>query len=723
MRLFLLFLSVCTSFAAFAQNNIVAYAGGSGSETFYDVAQLSDGTILVAGYAQDLNWVPLNVPRTVLPTTGINNGQGTNKYGFLLHLSADLQTQLHLVHFPQNGVEDIRFVKFTNRPGEPTEDIYISGNTADTEANDGGYFIARLNNNFVNGVPTGFGYTRRVWAVNGQYPQTYHPWDVDGQGRVVYISGESHAYDWSAVYALDYNGNRRVMEHWRTHWLNAGGEWKGTPASSYPNGGLNAIGWSGIVLKFWGRCDLRSWTPQEFNNIYPDGNGGTKKGRWPMDFLFSSECNNANINQNGPGYNGYSPTPTPVWGGSCVVSDKRNGDFYIGMNTKTTTPAAIPDFEPAVIKFDENGQMMWWSRLYHEITPQGDTVISEPDQYVDALGIDYLNNYLVVGARTHGNNTENYWEGNTVAANPNAQGFQNRFTGTNGNIHESWLGKLRIADGTLMHSTYMAELAEGTGGLGAAHPDPNLDGWPDPNQGWPDVNSTFLAKNALKVTADGSVLVMAKGRRTITTANAYQKMPKPFWGAQSAWNSFVRVYAPELNKPLYSSLVVGVWDTTNQQGGDNTDLFGCFKTQNGVLAVGRQKATNGLPNGNPIPVTNVPAWAANAPQGESAIIVWYRANNLNNPLDNPVPTGLAQPTVRNADLIVQPNPNDGSFLVKANLDGPVLLEIFDNSGRLVSSQQVSTLPAPVAVQGPAGVYVLRVTGAEGSAVAKVLVKN
>jgi hypothetical protein len=54
------------------------------------------------------------------------------------------------------------------------------------------------------------------------------------------------------------------------------------------------------------------------------------------------------------------------------------------------------------------------------------------------------NNKLVVGARAHGNNTENLWEGNTVAANPNAKGFQNQFTGTNGNIHESWLGKLRL---------------------------------------------------------------------------------------------------------------------------------------------------------------------------------------------------------------------------------------------------------------------------------------
>lgn len=34
------------------------YADNAGSESFKDIVQLSDGTILIAGTADDLNWIP-----------------------------------------------------------------------------------------------------------------------------------------------------------------------------------------------------------------------------------------------------------------------------------------------------------------------------------------------------------------------------------------------------------------------------------------------------------------------------------------------------------------------------------------------------------------------------------------------------------------------------------------------------------------------------------------
>lgn len=115
----------------------------------------------------------------------------------------------------------------------------------------------------------------------------------------------------------------------------------------------------------------------------------------------------------------------------------------------------------------------------------------------------------------------------------------------------SWLGKFQLDNGILTNSTYMAEFAEGTGSLGTPHTDPNLDGWPDPNKGWPDVNTTRMAKNNMKVSSNGDVCVIATGRRTITTANAYQKMVKPNNGGLSAWNSFVRVYDSQFHVPKY----------------------------------------------------------------------------------------------------------------------------------------------------------------------------
>ena len=162
-----------------------------------------------------------------------------------------------------------------------------------------------------------------------------------------------------------------------------------------------------------------------------------------------------------------------------------------------------------------------------------------------------------------------------------AQGFQNNFTGTNGNIHISWLGKLRLSDGVLAASTYVAEYAEGTGALGAR--------WLTQSRRifqseFPDgrMNTTRLAKNNLKVTAAGWVCVTRLGRRTITTANAYQKMVQA--GQRrvlSCWNSFIRVYKMTCQLPCTVHSLVGQWDTLTQQGGGNTELFGIFKRKEG----------------------------------------------------------------------------------------------------------------------------------------------
>ena len=140
--------------ATSAQTNIVTYAGNSGKETFYDVMQITDGTFLVVGYADNLSWVG-SAPQTQLTYTAtIPNALGSNRYGFILHLSKDLQTILQVVHFPQGAVEDIRFIKTNSKPYTATGDLFISCNTADTDPNNGGYIIAKLDYNFINGMPT-----------------------------------------------------------------------------------------------------------------------------------------------------------------------------------------------------------------------------------------------------------------------------------------------------------------------------------------------------------------------------------------------------------------------------------------------------------------------------------------------------------------------------------------------------------------------------------------
>ncbi|CAN5645124.1 hypothetical protein BH11BAC1_BH11BAC1_09770 [soil metagenome] len=689
-KTFLLITATLLSLSVFAQTNIVTYAGGSGKETFYDVMQITDGSFLVVGYADNLNWVG-TAPQTQLTySTTIPNSLGSNRYGFILHLSNDLQSILQVVHFPQGAVEDIRFIKTNSQPYFATGDLFISCNTSDTDPNNGGYIIAKLDNNFINGIPSSLSWVNAVWAKS--IAKETHPWDITSDGKIYYIGGEAYGYDWSAIYCLNQNGHRTIVENWRTHWLTNGTEWKGTPASANPLGTIDSVDFSGIVLKIWGRCDLRSWTIADYNLSQPDENGGTKKGKWPLDILFDAPCDPLNPTAISPGYTGYSASGTPVYGGSSISIDRRNNDVYIGMNFKSVLPnGGLPDFEPAVIAMDSSGNLKWWSRLYHEITPPGDTVNSSPDQFVDALAIDYSNNKLVVGARCHGNNVENFWEGNTINANASASGFQNNFTGSQGNIHISWLGKLQLNNGVLTNSTYMAELAEGTGSLGTPHADPNIDGWPDPNTGWPDVNTTRMAKNNLKVSSNGDVCVLGVGRRTITTANAYQKMTKPNSGGFSAWNSFARVYDSQFIVPKYSSLVVGVWDTLTQAGGGNTDLFGIYKTNSGVICVGRQTAdTSGTPNGNNIPVTNVTPWGTSTPQNESAILVYYQATNLLNSNDS-ITTNIdeSEQIISDDDISLYPNPTQQNIFVSVNSKQQQTVfnyRIIDMYGRIVRKE-------------------------------------
>lgn len=695
-------------------NNLLTYAGNAGNERFNDVMQLSDGRVLVVGVADDLAWVPVGVAQNTLSVSGIANGQGTGRIPFILVLDSTAQILLAVHPLPAGSAEDLRFIKSTNAPGEPTGDLYVSGNTED--ASNGGYFIGKLDNNFVNGDPGGFAWVMNVKCAAGGYPKQHQPWDVGGDGKVVYAYGDSHAYNWSAIYRQQADGGDDVVPHWRIHWPTGGGEFYGQ-AEDYPNGGVSGIAYSGIVFKRDGnRCDLRSPSQADYDTWLPDGNGGTKKGRWPLDVLYDSPCIPGGGNTtNGPGYTGYSPAATFTYGPSAICVDRRTNAMYIGFNAQSALPGGNPDFEPAVMAMSPDGDLLWWSRLYHEVDPQGDTLLSTPDQYVDALAIDYSQppgaGLLTVAARAHGNNVENLWEGDQVAANPGAQGFQNRFTGSSGNIHLSWLGKLTLADGVLMHSTYVGELAEGATGLGSPHSNPLLTGWPDPNTGWPTLNTTYTGKNRLKVTADGSVLMLGVGRRTITTSNAHQQMVKPGNGGASCWNEFVRVYTPDLGDLRYSSLVVGQWDTLTQAGGDNVRLYGSFKTSSGVLVVGMHTGA-----GAQIPVANVPAWGSSTHAAESAVLAYFLASELVNPDDDPtdISTAVTGINALPPGLAVYPNPARDRITVVLPTSVNGTLDVLDLSGRTMFGLRTNgpTTAMDLAMLR-AGTYMLRWRGVDG----------
>ncbi len=610
-----------------AAPNRVFYAGASGAERFHDVHALSDGTLLVAGGAADLDWLPPGTPRIELPADGIDSASA-GRIGFILQLSADLSSVLRVLHFPPGSVRDVFKLRSTEVPGDPTGSIYLSGNR---DSANGGYYLARLDGNFVHSLPAALLFAYNVRA-SGDHASR-QPWDVGGDGAVVHAIGRPFDTEWAAIEKIDASGQRVVVEHWHAHWRDAG-EWDGTPASSYPDAATQPLRHSAIVMKAQRRGSLRSPSQAEFDLIGSDANGnGGRKGRFPDDYYHAGPCllqGSGTCPNTGPGYTGYRANSYRTQRVGGIAIDRRSNRLYFGYSTQTVLPGGNPDFEPAIVAMAPDGELLWWDRLYRETNAN-----SPPDQYVDGLAIDYANDRLLVVARTHGNAPDNFWRGDQIALAPGSAGFQQQFTGTNGNIHLSWLGAFRLDDGRVQAATYVAEFVEGSTTYGAPHPDPLLDGWPNPNAGWPDLNTTRCGSNAgysgeIEVGPEGEVALLCLGRRTLTTRDAHQTMPRPNVPDPLAgsWNQFVRVYAPDLAGLRYSSLLTGAWDTGTGSGGDNTALVGLALRADGVIVAGLHEATAGIADGEPVPVAEVPAWGEALPQGESALLARLSGERL-----------------------------------------------------------------------------------------------
>ncbi|MGY6555096.1 MAG: hypothetical protein ACXIUM_11325 [Wenzhouxiangella sp.] len=618
MRAFILFFALSlTAPSAFADR--VFYLAAAGQSEFHDALALSDGSLLISGQASNLDWVPSGVEPVELPLSGIQSAS-SGWTGFILHASADLQHILAVVHFPAGSVRSVFRMRTTNIPGQSTGDLFISGHR--DNVSNAGYYLARLNNNFLNGLPTAPVWIKNVRTRGDQDDgdnshKWLQPWDVGSDGRVVYVHGEAFRPDWAAIYRLDPNGQREVVQHWRLHVPAGGGEWRGTPASSAPM----ALDHSLIVMKSRRVGQLRSATAADYALLQNDENGNPgRQGRWPDDYYFQQHCElvaSGNCNTAQPGYLGYRIGANDTQRVGAIAIDRRNNHIYFGYSTQSRLPGGNPDFEPAVVAMRADGSLKWWARLYRETSS-----LSPPDQYVDGLAIDYAQDRVVVLARSHGNNTVNFWSGNTLAMNPGGQGFQNRFTGTNGNIHLSWLGSYGLDSGRIYAATWLGELVEGNTSFGAPHPDPIMGGWPNPNGGWPNLNTT-RCRQSLGVFPDGSVAVACMGRRTATTINAYQRMPLPGQG-QANWNEFVRIYRPDLSGLVYSSLLTGHWDPQSSAGHHNTRVQAILPLADGILAVGHHRAdSNGQPIGAAVPSTNVPPWGSVLPVGRNALIARF----------------------------------------------------------------------------------------------------
>ena len=580
----------------------VFYAGSGQHTVFRDVVPLSDGSLLVAGGSDSLSWVPRGTPSVTLNAEGIKSQPGAGRVAFVLHLSKDLDKILHVVQLPPGAAEDIRRLRVTSLPGAATGDLFISGTTKEDRAANGGYFIARLDGNFVKALPKRMVWVQNVWA--GGSHREMQPWDVGSDGKVAYVIGKEFAPDWVSLQRLTPDGKDDVVPNWRFHFGQGrdgatNGHW--TPATARKD--VKVLG-SAVVFKM-SRMDLRSWTEAEYKAIEDDGNGKPRQGHWPDDLFFSGPGDPDGKGAPTGGYTGYKPGKNPTHRVAAVAVDRRDNSMYAGFSVQSRLPSGEPDFEPAVITWDAEGNMRWWSRLYTETTQN-----STPDQYIDGLAVDYANDRLVVGARCHGNNVMNYWNGKNA--------FKNSLNGKTGNVHISWLGGLQCKTGKFENATWLAELTDGNAKLPKPIADGLLAGWPSPNDGWADLNTTRLQD--LIVDTTGRIYVAAVGRRPITTTNAYQQMVKPSEG-HSAWSNFVRVYSPSFGDVSYSSILNAPWDLVSGEAGPSPDLLAVAPVTGGVVVVGQHRGKE-KETVKPIPTTRPAAWGNTEP-GDAAVIARF----------------------------------------------------------------------------------------------------
>lgn len=635
-----------------AQTNLVTLAGGENAERFTGLFQLSDGSILVGGQADDLNWLPPGTPVTTLNIPGNGFASTTTGIAFLMRLSSDQQTVLRVLKFPDNTVRDIAKIRTNTAPGQPTGDLYISGNLAPGSSNTDWYFIGRLDNNFLNGDPTGLEFYREV-NTRGRNPsdrsmlypdlgnesvaKQYQVWDVGSNGIIFYATGADISFDSHGIDVMNRNGQDTLVDYFPLHSTgNQAPGFQGIPASAYINNTGNPrfdLRRSNTWFKFSGTGvpgSFRSFTRALYDTLMTDENGNPgRKGFYPFDaffngpqLLFGNAANNA-----GPGYTGYSHDASGgKWTAriSGITIDRRTNDLVVAVSLSSTSNNNIPGFkdsETAIACMRNNGQMRWWARLHKE-----DTRNSPAEQHIEGIEIDYANNQLVVVGRTRGDAVNNFWNGNQLADKPGGNGFQNMLTGdkpVTNPLDYSWLGKYDITTGKIKHATYVAELAADAA-LGQASQQQLLDGWPSLNAYAAQLGQTRV--NAVHVNPlNGEVAILATAGRTITTANAFQKMLKPgdpsFGNGVAPLNAFVRVYNSSLDTLRYSSLLTGIWNPSTGLGADNTVLRSVMARNGGVMVSGFHKA-----EGNDVPTSSVPAWGTAQKSGIGGLFANLRFN-------------------------------------------------------------------------------------------------
>ncbi len=219
----------------------------------------------------------------------------------------------------------------------------------------------------------------------------------------------------------------------------------------------------------------------------------------------------------GCGYaaSGYKGSATYHRGGNAGVVALKDGTFVLFTTNFLTHPGGGPDFDPMLLKFDANGNILWCTNLL-------DGLPAESDHKQPRMAVDPYTGDLLLAAVQHGHFTHNFIATPGAYLNPHAW-----FTG---NIMIGWIARVDPATGQPKAATF----------LFPEMPGPMVAGKRRANSLFPQ---------APAADAEGNLYITGSTAwKFETTLHAFQSEPLGGCG-------FVAVFNPDLSRLTYASLI------------------------------------------------------------------------------------------------------------------------------------------------------------------------
>lgn len=537
-----------------AATPVRAFAFGPGVE-IHAALPLSDGGVLLGGWARDLAWVPSGVPVAELEA-GASNSADTG-YALLVRLSSDLGEIVQVAHFPQGTVGAVRRLRSTEQPGAATGTIFLSGDRTPTDSLQDGYYLARLAGDLAASTPVA---PTTAWirdlaapprrASGRRYPssfKTHQVWDVDVLGRVVAGRGADADVDSAELVRFDSTGALDQVPQWVSHPTLSGKVWHGNTGAfaTTPDAVGDSIRYSRVWLRSGDGQGLRSlrrrkadgtWLDADSSQAWSDdGDGGLQQGAWPEDALASGPCvlhwssTSGGFGDSvvcpegsGPGGLRFSSRRTARVGG--IVFDRRKALWFVALSWQALAPDGSPVEEPALLCFETEGRLVWWRRLRREADADG-LVVAGGASFArpDAVEVDYGRTdleptVLVLG---HARSDTAFWSGGLDGGI--AGGLRPHLPAQDTLPTAAWIARLSQADGTLEDLTWIADPAAASQ---TESVESDWNGWLAPGDGGETLGGT-TCEAGLAPDSLGRVLLPCRGERPLLPDGAEDTPPAP----------------------------------------------------------------------------------------------------------------------------------------------------------------------------------------------------